>query len=56
MTNFEKIKNMGVEELADYISGLADCRSCPIYCGDRNCKYAWIQFLKSEVEESEVEE
>lgn len=42
MTNFEKIKNMSVEELAD-------CNCCPVYCSG-GCKYSWEQWLKSEVE------
>lgn len=49
MTNFEEIKNMSVEELADFICGLADCNCCPVYCSG-GCKYSWEQWLKSEVE------
>lgn len=49
MTNFEKIKTMSTEELADFICGLADCRCCPIYCSDRTCKCSWVEWLKSEV-------
>ena len=32
MTNFEKIKNMSAEELADFICELTDCNCCHIYC------------------------
>lgn len=63
MTNFEKIKNMSVEELADKISWLIDdCDECPIrnFCNLYNdykfqdfdtCSGTWEQWLKSEVEE-----
>lgn len=50
MTNFDKIKNMNVEELADYIAELVDCNWCHIRCSG-DCKYSWEQWLKSEVEE-----
>lgn len=50
MTNFEKIKNMSVEELADFICELVDCDYCPRYCSGC-CKYSWVQWLKNEVEE-----
>lgn len=61
MTNFEKIKNMSVEELADTIgNAILDCTFCPIcnFCdrfigGDVlsvNCIKVWIEWLKSEVE------
>lgn len=39
MTNFEKIKNMRVEELADFIRGLVDCNYCHVYCSG-DCKYS----------------
>lgn len=63
MTNFEKIKNMSVEELAEKISWLInDCDECPIreFCNLYNdykiqdfdtCSGTWEQWLKSEVEE-----
>lgn len=50
MTNFEKIKNMSVEELADFIAEMAECDRCFVYCSG-DCKYSWEQWLKSEVEE-----
>lgn len=51
MTNEEKIKSLSTEELAGFIADIADCRICnnPINC-DGNCKAAWEQWLKSEVE------
>lgn len=63
MTNFEKIKNMSVEELADTMDKtLIDCEVCPIceFCALHNndtfyefdsCSESWEQWLKSEVEE-----
>lgn len=63
MTNFEKIKNMSVEELAHTIANaMVDCVWCPIseFCALHNndttqefesCSESWEQWLKSEVEE-----
>lgn len=59
MTNFEKIKNMSIKELADKISWLIkDCDDCPIreFCNyeiqkSKTCLGTWKQWLKSEVEE-----
>lgn len=52
MTNFEKLKNMSAEELADFICGLVYCDYCPICCSG-GCKYSWEQWLKSEAEEDD---
>ena len=54
MTNFEKIKQMSVEELADKGSCFAACEYCPAQ--EKNCKCigcdkAWEELLNSEVEE-----
>lgn len=62
MTNFERIKNMSVEELAKGLDRLSiDCKECPIceFCDNIRsevrrvpfCKTVWKQWLKSEVEE-----
>lgn len=63
MTNFEKIKNMSVEELADTMANeLIDCDSCPIrefhtLCNNdtsdefESCADIWKKWFKSEVEE-----
>ena len=63
MTNFDKIKNMSVEELADTIANaMVDCVWCPIseFCALHNndttqefdsCSESWEQWLKSEVKE-----
>lgn len=58
-TNYDRIRNMSVEELAEFLGAIArqcyydDCKGCPIYkvrgvCGDFNES---IQaYLESEVE------
>ena len=55
MTNFEKIKNMSVEELAKIIWLYMNCRDCPIktkcFPSQQTCVEVWEQWLKSEVEE-----
>lgn len=65
MTNFEKIKDMSLEELAAKCCGSSYCSTCPIwdFCihihtmmhnGDRqvsDCLTTWKEWLKSEVEE-----
>ena len=56
MTNFEKIKNMSVEELAKISNELIDCDACPIqeFCRrveEIKCSKVWEQWFKSEVEE-----
>ncbi len=56
MTNFEKIKNMSIDELADKLEESLVCDRCPIsdLCegivgGD--CTKACMKWLKSEAEE-----
>lgn len=59
MTNFEKIKNMSIDELAEKLNELSACEYCPIeeFC-DKNkeapradCKSIWGKWLKSEAED-----
>ena len=60
MTNFEKIKNMSVDELASECCKRLTCAFCPIedFCepivgGDAryvNCIKVWKKWLKSEAE------
>ena len=54
MTNFEKIKNMGLKELAEFIADIADCNYCniSIRC-EGKCKIAWEQWLNHEVENND---
>lgn len=57
MTNFEKIKNMSVEELAEKLDELSDCDCCSIkeFCDKKtftrcmSCTDVWKDWLKSEV-------
>ena len=55
MTNFEKIKNMSVEELAKKIWLYMNCRDCPIkvkcFPSQKKCVEVWGSWLKSEAEE-----
>lgn len=56
MTNFEKIKNMSIDELADKIEESLACDRCPIndLCAGivgGDCTKVWIEWLKSEAEE-----
>lgn len=51
MTNFGKIKNMSIDELAEKLVGLSVCDHCPIrnFCNkDTGCTGAWKKWLKSE--------
>lgn len=61
MTNYERIKNMSVEELAKFINDVAtccfqtaNCENCPIYCirDEVYCSSSTIaNWLNSEVKE-----
>lgn len=60
MTNFEKIKNMSVDELASECCKGLTCAFCPIanFCehiigGDVNCVKVWRKWLKSEAEDND---
>lgn len=56
MTNFEKIKDMSVEELAEILNESFACDRCPNaeFCDctiGESCTDTWIKWLESEVEE-----
>lgn len=51
MTNFEKLKNMGIEDFTARVSDLADCSNCFLKKCDGLCYAAWLRWLKSEAEE-----
>lgn len=64
MTNFEKIKNMSIDELAAKCCEGLTCAFCPIasFC-DRiigedvrlvNCVKVWETWLKSEVQNNDI--
>lgn len=55
MTNYERIKNMSIEEMADYFNEIFDCRNCPndMFLCEGNgyvCTKYIKQWLESEVE------
>lgn len=56
MTNFEKLKNMNMDELAEKLNESFACDHCPIgdFCDKINsthtsCMSVWEEWLKSEV-------
>ena len=56
MTNFEKLKNMSVDEMVDKLDDVFTCELCPIevFCRENRkvitCKSVWEKWLKSEAE------
>ncbi len=53
ITNADRIRGMGDEELAELFWILADCNLCPNrkrYCSD-DCKGAWLKWLHEEVKD-----
>lgn len=59
MTNYERIKNMSIEEMADYFNEIFDCRNCPndMFLCEGNgyvCTKYIKQWLESEVEPVKV--
>lgn len=46
MTNFEKIKNMSIEDFTTWLSNLVDCSNCTIRKCNGLCYYAWLHWLK----------
>lgn len=54
MTNFEKIKSMNIDELADKLKGIFTCEQCLAveFCDKSKkiieCKSVWSEWLKSE--------
>lgn len=56
-TNFEKIKEMSIDEFSDFVSELNFCSTCPIedFCDnqpeDITCKQTLHKWLESEYEE-----
>lgn len=57
-TNFEKIQNMTIEEMACWLDNLIQsCRYCPVHKGcdktnmEATCFIAWKEWLGSEAEE-----
>lgn len=55
MTNYERIKNMSIEEMAGYLNGIFDCCNCPndmFLCESKGnvCTKYIKQWLESEAE------
>ena len=55
MTNYERIKQMSVEEMASYfcIGGLPICPLHTPHCKDDKCSECFKQWLESEVDDNE---
>lgn len=52
MTNFEKIKAMSVEEMAEAINKMEDILDMPLeHCLSRDCNSCIKEWLESEAEE-----
>ena len=53
MNNFEKIKSMDIDEMAEFIDG--NCQLCKFFededCWEQDCKIGHKQWLESEVRE-----
>ena len=56
MTNYERIKQMTVEEMASYfcIGGLPICPLHASHCKDNKCPECFKKWLESEVDDNEV--
>ena len=54
MTNFERIKQMSVEEMASYfcIGGLPICPLHAPHCKDNKCPECFKKWLESEVDDN----
>lgn len=52
MTNFERIKSMSIDEMAEFIYEHCCCDDCslPTSCLDKNCKKCVKKWLESEVD------
>lgn len=55
MTNYERIKQMSVEEMASYfcIGGLPICPLHAPHCKDDKCSECFKQWLESEVNDND---
>lgn len=64
MTNFERIKNMTIEEMAELIVNRADCSGCPLFAPNLqlrlcrqydNCVDPTKKWLESEADANETD-
>ena len=51
MTNYERIKNMSVEEMAEFLNEASNCCLVPTDCITESCTECLKQWLESEVTE-----
>lgn len=60
MTNYESIKAMDKDDLAEFLSGIVDCNTCPAlekFCdGHRDCDDAILNWLNAESDDDTVVE
>ena len=57
MTNYDRIRNMSVDEMAEFINGRSPCDTCKLHDG-QTCANVWCiqgvkQWLESEVDDNE---
>ena len=55
MTNYEKIKNMSVEEMVDFmvLVNASGCDCCKGICAGMSCNDGFKNWLESEADENE---
>lgn len=58
-TNADRIREMSDEELSEKASRMSFCSDCPVqgcdfFGGSDACRYMWLEWLRSPVEESET--
>ena len=53
MNNYDRIRNMSVDEMAEWFASKIQCRNCFLYCcpDDKECDEIFKQWLLAEVEE-----
>ena len=59
MTNYEAMQLMDKDELAEFLSGIVDCKKCPAlekFCdlGQRECVDAILNWLNAESDDDTV--
>lgn len=52
MTNYEKFKDMCIEDMADFLCSQMYCQDCPFLeeCNGYNIEHGWLGFLKKDYE------
>ena len=49
-TNYDRIKNMSIEEMAEFFGDRCSCDICPVNAGLDTCPVAYLKWLESEAE------